>query len=127
MAYLRMISSSPRVSRAENISCASSLRTAPSEQRPIIVNNYEPPRIKKKLEFVRKAYGAGDEVTATLELKRPTGEPLANRALSAAIRLDGLDLPRVAVTTNNDGNALVRFRLPATHFARRRPLHGARR
>ena len=81
--------------------------------RPIIVSTYEPPRVKKKLEFVRKAYGAGDDVTATLEIKRPTGEPLANKALEAVIRLDGNELPRVRFTTNADGGALVKFTLPA--------------
>jgi hypothetical protein len=81
-------------------------------ERPVIVNTYEPPRIKKKLEFVRKAYGAGDEVTATVEVKRPTGEAMANLPLTAAVRLDGQDLPRVKLTTDRMGEGLVRFKLP---------------
>jgi hypothetical protein len=81
-------------------------------ERPIIVSTYEPPRVKKKLEFVRKAYGPGDEVTATLEIKRPTGEPLANKSLEAIVRLDDVELPRVRLTTNAEGGALVRFSLP---------------
>jgi len=85
--------------------------------RPLIVSAYEPPRIKKKLEFARKAYGAGDEVTATISVKRPTGEPLANHPLRAHIRLDGQDLPPVSATTNGEGGALIRFRLPE-HIAR---------
>ncbi|MCO4774284.1 MAG: hypothetical protein KDA24_29940, partial [Deltaproteobacteria bacterium] len=84
-----------------------------SEDRPVIVSAYEPPRVKKKLEFVRKAYGPGDEVTATIEVKRPTGEPLANQTLVGAIRLDGVDLPRVQLTTNGDGGGMVRFTLPS--------------
>ena len=83
-----------------------------SEERPVIVNTYEAPRTKKTLEFVRKAYGAGDEVTATIEVKRPTGEPLARHPLTALVRLDGADLPRVRLTTNADGGGLVRFPLP---------------
>jgi hypothetical protein len=81
-------------------------------ERPVVVSTYEAPRIKKKLELLRKAYGAGDEVTATVTLKRPTGEPLANHAVVAAVRLDGQDLPRVALKTNADGGGLVRFGLP---------------
>jgi hypothetical protein len=80
--------------------------------RPIIVSTYEAPRVKKTLEFIRKAYGEGDEVTATIEVKRPTGEPLANHLLTAAIRLDGQDLPRVTLKTNESGGGLVRFTLP---------------
>lgn len=84
------------------------------EEKPVIVSTYEAPRLKKKLEFVRKAYGAGDTVSATLELKRPTGEPLKNKAITAAIRLDGVDLPSVKANTNNDGGALVKFALPSS-------------
>jgi hypothetical protein len=83
-----------------------------TEERAVIVSAYEPPRVKKKLEFVRKAYGPGDEVTATIEVKRPTGEPLAAHPLTGAIRLDGIDLPRVSLTTNADGGGMVRFTLP---------------
>lgn len=81
-------------------------------ERPVIVSAYEAPRIKKKLEFVRKAYGAGDEVTATVEVKRATGEPLQSHPLRAQIVLDGELLPEVKTSTNADGGGLVRFRLP---------------
>ena len=83
-------------------------------ERPVIVSRYEAPRIKKKLEFVRKAYGANDVVSATLELKRPTGEPLANQAIVALLRLDGVELPRVELTTDKAGNALVKVPLPSS-------------
>jgi len=82
------------------------------EERPIIVSTYEPPRVKKKLEFLRKAYGAGDQVSATIEVKRPTGEPLKEHPLVAAVRIDNRDLPRVKVRTNELGGAVIRFKLP---------------
>jgi hypothetical protein len=85
-----------------------------SGERPVIVAGFESPRVKKKLEFLRKAYGPGDEVTATVEVKRATGEVLAAHPLTGAIRLDGADLPRVQVDTDASGAALVRFRLPAS-------------
>jgi hypothetical protein len=81
-------------------------------ERPVIVRRYEPPRIKKKLEFLKKAYGPGDEVRATLEVRRPTGEPMADEMLDARVRLDGADLPRIQFRTDARGNALVRFSLP---------------
>ena len=82
------------------------------EEKPVIISTYEPPRVKKKLEFVRKAYGAGDTVSATIAVKRPTGEPLANHPLVAAVTLDGQDLPRVKLTTNDKGGGVVKFALP---------------
>ena len=81
-------------------------------ERPVLVSSYEPPRIKKKLELLRKAYGPGDEVTATIEVHRPTGEALGRHPLTAAPQLDGQALPRVALQTDSEGSGLVRFRLP---------------
>lgn len=83
-------------------------------ERAIIVAGYEAPRMKKKLEFVKKSYGAGDTVAATLELKRPTGEVLANKSISAVVTLDGVELPRIRLATNAEGNALLKFDLPKT-------------
>lgn len=87
--------------------------TGLSEERSVIVSTYEAPRLKKKLEFVRKAYGPGDTVAATVELKRPTGEPLADLEITAVARLDGVELPRVRARTNKEGGALVKLALPA--------------
>lgn len=81
-------------------------------ERAVIVSAYEAPRMKKKLEFVKKTYGAGDQVSATIEIKRPTGEALGYRALTAVVTVDGVELPRVKAVTNADGGALVKFDLP---------------
>ncbi len=81
-------------------------------ERPVIVAAYEAPRIKKKLEFVRKAYGPGDEVRATLELWRATGEALAHHPLRGRVRLDGEDLAPLMLQTDATGAALLRFVLP---------------
>ncbi len=81
-------------------------------ERPVIVSAYEAPRLKKKLEFMRKAYGPGDTVVASVNVKRPTGEVLASQTLVGAIQLDGVALPRVEVTTDARGDAAVRFELP---------------
>lgn len=82
-------------------------------ERPIIVSSYETPRIQKKLELVKKAYGAGDEVTATLSLARATGEPLGRHPVRGSVFLDGETLEPISVTTNAAGGALIRFQLPA--------------
>ncbi|MCC7383381.1 MAG: hypothetical protein IT384_16205 [Deltaproteobacteria bacterium] len=84
-----------------------------TEERPLIVSVYQAPRFKKKLEFVRKAYGAGDEVTATIKVERPTGEAFANQTLRGNIWLDGETLEPVKLTTNAEGGGVVRFKLPS--------------
>lgn len=87
--------------------------TSMTAERKVIVSSYQPPRIKKKLEFLRKAYGAGDTVTATVELHRATGEAMSAKAVTGVITLDGADLARVPITTDAAGNAVVQFTLPA--------------
>jgi len=82
-------------------------------ERPVVISTYEPPRLKKKLEFLRKAYGPGDEVTATVEVKRPTGEALVAKQLNAVITVDNRPLPKVRVKTNAQGGAVIRFKLPS--------------
>ncbi|MFH1807955.1 MAG: MG2 domain-containing protein [Pseudomonadota bacterium] len=84
-----------------------------SDERPLIVNSYEPPRFKMKMDFVRKAYGPGDTASATIEVKRSTGEIFAGRDLTGVLTLDGNELPRVKVKTDDKGAALVRVVLPA--------------
>ncbi len=82
-------------------------------ERPITVASFETPRVKKTLDFVRKAYGPADTVSATLELARATGEPLAERTVRAVVDLDGAELTRFDVPTDSQGAATVRFDLPA--------------
>ncbi|MDF1562889.1 MAG: MG2 domain-containing protein [Deltaproteobacteria bacterium] len=83
-------------------------------ERTIIVSTYEPPRIKKKLEFLRKAYGPGDSVAASLSLKRPTGEALARQAVEGIVMLDGAELPRIRAKTDEEGEVVLSFALPET-------------
>jgi hypothetical protein len=82
--------------------------------KKVIVNTYEAPRLMKTLELLRKAYGEGDPVTAAVEVKRTTGEPFADRALTAVVTLDDAELQRLPVKTDKDGKAVVRFQLPAS-------------
>ncbi|MFZ6741998.1 MG2 domain-containing protein [Undibacterium sp. JH2W] len=81
-------------------------------ERAIIVSAFEAPRVKKTLEFVKKSYGAGEQVSAMIAVKRPTGEILSGKRLVAVATVDGMELPRVNVTTDTTGEALVKFDLP---------------
>ncbi len=82
------------------------------ESRAVVVSSYEAPRIKKTLEFLRKAYGPGDEVKATLTLKRPTGEALTKKTVKVVVQLDGQPLPEATAVTNDLGGAVVSVTLP---------------
>jgi hypothetical protein len=83
-----------------------------ADARKIIVNTYEAPRLQKTLEFLRKAYGEGDEVAAAIEVKRATGEAFADRALTGVVTIDDAELARLPIKTDRDGKATARFTLP---------------
>jgi len=91
--------------------------TGSSTDRKLIVSSYDPPRIKKKLEFLRKAYGPGDKVSAAVALNRATGEPLATAPATGIVIVDGAEIARVPVTTDPSGKTVVQFELPQ-HIAR---------
>jgi outer membrane protein OmpA-like peptidoglycan-associated protein len=81
-------------------------------ERTVVVAGYEQPRLKLKLELGRKAYGVGDTVTARFELHRATGQALPRHPVRAVARVDGQELPPVALRTDEQGAAVIRFRLP---------------
>jgi hypothetical protein len=87
------------------------------DEKKIIVNTYEAPRLMKTLELTRKAYGEGDQVSAALEIKRQTGEPFADKQVTAVVQIDDVEVQRFPVTMDHDGKATVHFQLPA-HIAR---------
>jgi hypothetical protein len=83
------------------------------DTRKIIVNTYEAPRLMKTLELLRKAYGANDQVSAALEIKRTTGEAFANKKVTAVVTIDDAEVSRTQVSTDSEGKATVKFQLPA--------------
>jgi alpha-2-macroglobulin-like protein len=84
-----------------------------TDTKKIIVNTYEAPRLMKTLELLRKAYGAGDQVSAAIEVKRATGEPFAGKPLTGVVTVDDVELARLALKTDGDGKAIAKFALPA--------------
>ena len=90
------------------------LGTGELVERPIVVNTFEAPRIKKTLDFAREGYGPGDTVEAALTLARATGEKLANTPVTAQVSVGGVALPLIQAKTDAAGEVLVRFALPAT-------------
>jgi hypothetical protein len=81
--------------------------------KKIIVNTYEAPRLKKSVEFIRKAYGEGDTVSAAVEIKRATGEAFADQALTGIVTVDDVEVTRVQLKTSSDGTTTAKFTLPA--------------
>ncbi len=70
------------------------------------------PNLKMKLDFKRKAFGAGDEVVAKLELNTNENKPLANYKINFVANLDGKQLLTKADITDEAGIKYIHFNLP---------------
>lgn len=70
------------------------------------------PKILLKLDFEREAYGAGDEVSAKLEVHSLTKTPIALHPLRFSVRLQDQELMNNEVKTNRKGIAYLNFSLP---------------
>ena len=85
----------------------------PPQTRKFIVNRYEKSRLNKKLEFAGKSYGPGDVVTANVRaVQAETNLPVADRPVTAAVRLDGPVIQTLGLKTDAAGAVRVEFKLP---------------
>ncbi|MFK7927895.1 MAG: MG2 domain-containing protein [Myxococcota bacterium] len=83
------------------------------DERSFIVSNVQAPSIRKKMEFVREAYGAGDTLEALVELERGAGGPLADHEVKVLLQVDGRTVFEGPATTSKDGAVLVSATLPS--------------
>ena len=83
------------------------------QTKKIVINTYEAPRLKKSIEFVRKAYGEGDQVSAAIEIKRATGEAFADKQVTGVVTIDDVEVARLPLKTDKEGAVTAKFQLPA--------------
>jgi hypothetical protein len=81
-------------------------------EKELTIQSVVMPRLKMKLEFEKKAYGKGDEVTTKLELNSNENKPLANKKVKFKAQLAGKELEEKSATTDADGKVNVKFTLP---------------
>ena len=70
------------------------------------------PNLKMKLDFEKKAFGAGDEVIAKLELNTNENKPLADQKIKIVANLNGQKLIEKAEVTDENGMRYIKFNLP---------------
>jgi hypothetical protein len=71
------------------------------------------PLLKMKLDFERKAYGKGDNVSATVSFKTLENKALAGTAVNYVVNLDGKKILQQKTLTSEEGEAYIDFKLPA--------------
>lgn len=70
------------------------------------------PNLKMKLDFEKKAFGAGDEVIAKLELNTNENKPLSDHKIKIVANLNGQKLIEKAEVTDENGMRYIKFNLP---------------
>ncbi len=81
-------------------------------EKEIQVQKVVLPRLKMKMEFLKKAYGSGDEVVSKIDLQTLENQPLANYGVKYTVQLNGQKLTESKLTSDNEGLAYVKFQLP---------------
>lgn len=81
-------------------------------EREITIQKAVLPNLNMKLNFNRKAYGAGALVDAILDLNTLTKEALAAHTFNYVVNLDGKKIREGKGTTNDLGRAYLQFNLP---------------
>jgi hypothetical protein len=85
----------------------------PTAETNFLVRSYRVPRLKMQLEFVRKAYGPGDDVMATLLAMRAEGGIPAGAKVTAIAQVDGVEVHRAELALSSQGALVATFKLPA--------------
>ncbi len=72
------------------------------------------PRVLMKLDFPKKGYGPGDEVIADYSVRNLSDQPIGNYQAEYKVSLGGKMVRTEQLTTNAEGKAQLKFRLPDT-------------
>src|SRR5581483_7321133 len=81
-------------------------------EKELTVQDFVLPNLKMKLDFERKAFGAGDEVVAKLELNTNENKPLTDHKIKIVANLNGQKLIEKAEVTDENGMKYIKFNLP---------------
>jgi len=84
-----------------------------SYQKDIQIQDIVLPHLKMKLDFEKKAFGAGDEVIARLDLNTNENKALSNYKIKFTASLSGEKLIDKADITDEEGTKFIKFKLPS--------------
>lgn len=76
------------------------------------VRAYRVPRLRTDVQFLKKGYGAGEEVTAMLAATRAEGGIPAGAAVTVVARVDGREIHRGEAKLDERGGCTAKFALP---------------
>lgn len=81
--------------------------------REFEIRAYQPPRLKTQIEFVRKGYGPGDSVNASINIMRTEGGIPLHATIKVIARVDGEEVfTKEGLSIDDEGNCQASFTLP---------------
>jgi TonB-dependent SusC/RagA subfamily outer membrane receptor len=81
-------------------------------EKEIIVQKIVFPRVLVKMDFLKEAFGAGDTVLASLDIRNLKDEPVNDCRVSYTCQLKGQEYLKVEAVTGEDGKLVMRIPLP---------------
>jgi len=82
-------------------------------EKELTVQDVVLPALKMKLDFDRKAFGAGDEVSAKIKIETNENKPLSSYKIKYMAQIGGEKIVEEATITDYIGEKHVKFTLPA--------------
>jgi alpha-2-macroglobulin-like protein len=70
------------------------------------------PRVLMKLDFPKKGYGPGDEVTAEYSIRNLNDQPIRNYEAKFSVSIAGKVIETTKFQTDHEGRAKIKFNLP---------------
>ena len=84
-----------------------------SFEKELTVQDVVLPALKMKLDFDRKAFGAGDEVSAKIKIETNENKPLSSYKIKYVAQIDGEKIVEENAVTDFIGQKQIKFTLPA--------------
>lgn len=84
-----------------------------SFEKELTVQDVVLPALKMKLDFDRKAFGAGDEVSAKIKIETNENKSLSNYKIKHVAQIDGEKILEESGATDAIGQKTMKFTLPA--------------
>jgi hypothetical protein len=82
-------------------------------EKELTVQDFVLPALKMKLDFDRKAFGAGDEVSAKIKIETNENKPLSSYKIKYVAQINGEKIIEEAGITDAIGYKTIKFMLPA--------------
>jgi alpha-2-macroglobulin-like protein len=81
-------------------------------RKELTIQRIVTPRLLLKLDFEKESYGAGEQVSANLEIKNLKNEKVSGAAANFSVRINGKQIVTSQMQSDVNGKAVIHFSLP---------------